>query len=86
MASHDALASVVTKSCFNLVDREDVENGESSWLCLCCHTVGEFDTEDELIAHHITNNLEYDECYICCIPPDNLEEYMGKVLRIRTDL
>ena len=66
-------------------DCVDSENGKSSWLCLCCHTVGEFefDTEDELIAHHNTHILEYDECCTCCRPPDNLEEYMGKVVRIR---
>lgn len=62
---------------------ESDENGESSWLCLCCHDVGEYDTEDALIAHHSAHSLEYDECYVCCMPPDNLADYMGKVVRIR---
>ena len=65
------------------VSDENYENGERSWLCLCCHDVGEYDTEDALIAHHSTHSLEYDECYVCCMPPDNLAEYMGKVVRIR---
>ena len=62
---------------------ESDENGESSWLCLCCHDVGEYDTEDALIAHHSAHSLEYDECYVCCMPHDNLADYMGKVVRIR---
>ena len=59
------------------------ENDDSSRLCPCCHAVGEYDTEDALIAHHSTHSLEYDECYVCCMPPDNLADYMGKVVRIR---
>ena len=55
---------------------ESDENDKSIWLCLCCHTVGGFDTEDELIAHHISHNVEYDDCYLCYIEaPNNGLEY-----------
>ena len=46
------------------------EKDESSWLCLCCNIVGEFETEAKLQAHHNTHRTKYDECDICYIPPE----------------
>ena len=40
---------------------ENYKNDDSSWLCLCCHNVGEYDTEDALVAHHSAHSLVYDK-------------------------
>ena len=70
--------SPIFKKSESVKNDEKGEKDESMWICLCCHTVCGFNTEDELIAHHISHNVEYGECHLCYTEvSNNGSEYDG---------